>query len=123
MKKFEVIFYEKADGKCPVEDFLLMLDSKMRAKMIGLLEILEEKGNLLREPYSKYIGDGIFEIRCKVGSNISRVLYFFYYGEKIIMTNGFVKKTQKTPKVQIERAKEFRSDYKRRMERENIKAI
>ena len=123
MKKFEVIFYEKADGECPVEEFLLLLDNKMRAKMIGLLEILEEKGNFLREPYSKHVDDGIFEIRCKVGSNISRVLYFFYYGEKIIMTNGFMKKTQKTPTEQIKRAKEFRSDYRRRMESENIKAV
>ena len=50
----------------------------MRAKMVGLLELLEEKGNQLREPYSKSIDDGIFEIRCKVGNNITRVLYFFY---------------------------------------------
>ncbi len=45
MKKFEVVFYEKDDGQCPVEDFMKKLDVKMRAKMVGLLEILEEKGN------------------------------------------------------------------------------
>ena len=79
MTKFEVIFYEKENGDCPVEDFLLSLDMKMKAKMVGLLELLEEYGNQLREPYSKHLDDGIFEIRCKVGSNITRVLYFFYY--------------------------------------------
>ena len=57
---FEVIFYEKVNGDCPVEDFLSGLDVKMRAKMVGLLEILEDKGNTLREPYSKHIDDGIF---------------------------------------------------------------
>lgn len=115
MTKFEVIFYEKENGDCPVEDFLLSLDMKMKAKMVGLLELLEEYGNQLREPYSKHLDDGIFEIRCKVGSNITRVLYFFYYEGKIILTNGFVKKTQKTPPEQIKTAKEFRADYKERM--------
>lgn len=57
------------------------------------------------------LDDGIFELRGKVGSNISRVLYFFYYDGKIILTNGFVKKTQKTPRVEIERVKLYRKDY------------
>ncbi len=115
MTKFEVIFYEKENGDCPVEDFLLSLDMKMKAKMVGLLELLEEYGNQLREPYSKHLDDGIFEIRCKVGSNITRVLYFFYYEGKIKSAHGFVKKTQKTPPEQIKTAKEFRADYKERM--------
>ena len=79
--------------------------------MVGLLEILEEKGNVLREPYSKYLEDGIFELRCKVGSNITRVLYFFYYQGKIILTNGFVKKVQKTPRKEIQVAKARRAEY------------
>lgn len=115
MQKFEVIFYEKENGDCPVEEFLNSLDVKMRAKLVGLLELLEEKGNQLREPYSKLIDDGIFEIRCKVGNNITRLLYFFYYKGKIILTNGFVKKTQKTPLEEIKVAKARRIDYKRRV--------
>ena len=83
--------------------------------MVGLLELLEEKGNQLREPYSKLIEDGIFELRCKVGNNISRVLYFFYYEGKIVLTNGFVKKTAKTPPEEIKLAKERRADFKERM--------
>ena len=117
MTEFEVIFYEKENGDCPVEEFITALDVKMRAKMVGLLELLEEKGNQLREPYSKPIDDGIFEIRCKVGNNITRVLYFFYYEGKIVLTNGFVKKTQKTPPEEIKLAKERRADFKKRMGR------
>jgi phage-related protein len=116
MIKFEVIFYEKENGECPVEEFLNSLDIKMRAKMVGLIELLQEKGNQLREPYSKPIDDGIFELRCKVGNNISRVLYFFYYEGKIVLTNGFVKKTQKTPPEEISLAKERRNDFKKRVE-------
>lgn len=54
-------------------------------------------------------------MRCKVGSDISRVMYFFYVGKKIVMTNGFVKKTQKTPKSEINLAKKYRDDYIERM--------
>lgn len=117
MTKFEVVLYEKANGECPVEEFITSLDMKMQAKMIGLLELLEEKGNQLREPYSKAIDDGIFELRCKVGNNITRILYFFYYEGKIVLTNGFVKKTQKTPAEEIKLAKERRLDFKERMEK------
>jgi len=85
--------------------------------MVGLLELLEEKGNQLREPYSKMLDDGIFEIRCKVGNNITRVLYFFYFEGKIVLTNGFVKKTRKTPINEIKLAKERRADFKERREK------
>ena len=57
----------------------------------------------------------LFEIRCKVGNNISRVLYFFYFEGKIILTNGFVKKTQKTPTEEIQLAQKYRADFKERM--------
>ena len=115
MTDFKIVAYEKENGDCPIEEFMNSLDIKMRAKMIGLFELLEEKGTQLREPYSKMIEDGIFEIRCKVGNNISRVLYFFYFEGKIILTNGFVKKTQKTPTEEIKLAKKYRADFKERM--------
>ena len=54
MTGFTVIAYEKEGGESSVEDFINGLDVKMRAKMYGLLSILQEKGNTLREPYSKY---------------------------------------------------------------------
>mgnify|MGYP000429444094 CR=1 FL=1 len=105
MGPFVVEFYETRDGQRPAEDFLDELDIKMRSKLVMTLKVLQEQGNRLREPYSKHLDDGIFEIRGKVGTDISRVMYFFYYGGRIILTNGFIKKTQKTPKSEIERAK------------------
>lgn len=77
MDKFEVEFYTKDNGEKPAKDFILGLDVKMRAKVLGIIDVLEEKGNQLREPYSKHLEDGIFEIRGKVGTDITRVLYFF----------------------------------------------
>lgn len=99
--EFDVMLYETSNGDCPVQDFLDSLDDKMAAKMYGMIKLLEEYGPALRMPYSEHLQNGIFELRAKVSSNTTRVLYFFYVNKKIILTNGFVKKTQKTPKKGI----------------------
>ncbi|MEI3028206.1 MAG: type II toxin-antitoxin system RelE/ParE family toxin [Ruminococcus sp.] len=78
--------------------------------------MLEIRGNELREPFSKHIEDGIFEIRNKVGYDITRIFYFFVIGQKIILTNGFIKKSQKTPIAEIALAKKYRNDYLNREE-------
>lgn len=111
MQGFEVIFYDKPDGTEPAKDFILSLNVKMQAKIVKEIELLAANGTELREPYSKYIGDNIFELRAKVGSDISRVLYFFFVGRKVILTNGFIKKTDKTPRGEKDRAIRYRQDY------------
>ena len=83
----------------------------MLAKTLRTIDLLEMNGPLLREPYSKPLENGIFELRTKQGSDITRVLYFFVVNKKIILTNGFVKKTQKTPDSEIMLAKKYRKDY------------
>ena len=111
MSDFIVEFYEKENGEQPAKEFLLSADVRMRAKLASMITILQNNGYKLREPYSKHLSDGIFELRAKTGTNIARVLYFFYVGKRIILTNGFVKKTQRTPRSEIERAKAYREDY------------
>jgi phage-related protein len=107
-------FYETENRIIPVEKFLDSLDIKMRAKALKELQILKEFGISLREPYSKSIKDGIFELRIKVATDITRIFYFFYKDNKIILTNGFIKKTQKTPSSEIETAVKYKKDYIRR---------
>lgn len=107
MTSFTIVFYELPNGDSPVEAFLTSLDIPMRAKAVGLLQILQEKGNQL--------GDGIFELRVQSGNNISRILYFFFTGGKIVVTNGFIKKTKRTPVKEIRLAKKYRRDYLERM--------
>ena len=113
---YAVEYFERPDGSRPAEEFILEQDFKMQAKLFMALEFLEERGPMLREPFSKPLGEGVFEIRAKQGSDISRVLYFFVVGKKVILTNGFVKKTQKTPSREIEKAKKYRAEYLNRME-------
>ena len=89
----------------------------MQAKMVRTIAFLQENGSDLREPYSEYLQDGILELRAKVGSNIPRVLYFFFDGKKAIQTHGFIKKTQKTPRKEIDRALRYKEEYFSRKER------
>ncbi len=119
MQNFEILFYKKKDGTEPAKDFILSLDVKMRAKMLRTVVLLRDNGNNLREPESKALGDGIMELRAKVGTDISRVLYFFVVGRKAVLTNGFIKKTQQTPRAAIELAKRYRADHLGRKENDD----
>lgn len=109
----EVEFYELPDGTEPAKEFLDSLDVKLKAKMFREIDLLAENGSELRMPHSKHIDDGIFELRGTVGNNSVRVLYFFFIGGKAVITNGFVKKTQKTPKEALKLAKKYRKNYLR----------
>ena len=116
MNNFTVDFYKELDGTKPLATFIKSLETKLRAKVVANLNLLEEYGNMAREPLSKPLSDGIFEVRTIMGNNIVRVLYFFDEEKVIIATNGFVKKQQKTPQSEIDLAKSRREDYFRRKE-------
>jgi len=111
---FDVEYYKLPNGEKPVEQFINSLDTKMRAKTLGSIDILAEFGNNLREPHSKAIGGGLFELRIKFASDITRIFYFFVVDDKIILTNGFVKKTNKTPPGKIALAQKYKADYEKR---------
>lgn len=78
MKVFEIIPYTKPYGYIIVKEFVFLLPTKMQAKIAMEIDLLEEYGNELGGKYSKHLEDGIFELRIKVASDITRVLYFFY---------------------------------------------
>ena len=71
---YEVLFYDTIDGKCPVQDFLDSLEPKILAKTLRTIDLLETNGPILREPYSKHIQNGLFELRTKQGSDITRIM-------------------------------------------------
>ena len=120
---FEVEFYKLENGERPVISFLNTLDKKMRTKAAMSLQLLEQYGNQLREPQSKYIEAGIFELRIKFSGDITRIFYFFFRDNKIILTNGFIKKTQKTPRSELNKAKKYKLDYERRAANERVAGL
>ena len=113
---YEIDYYKDEKGSCPVADFMDALDVKMRAKLFGRLELLEKYGPLLTMPYGRHLRKGIYELRAVFGSNITRLLYFLADDCRAVVTSGFVKKTQRTPRCEIERALRLRQDWMDRNE-------
>ena len=103
--------YVKKDGTEPVEEFLDSLNVKDEVKMLRCIELLEEFGIHLPGPHKKSLSDGLLELRAKVSTNITRIIYFHYENGRFILLHGFTKKDQKTPIAEIERAKRYREDY------------
>ena len=115
MNKKEVLFYKKPDGECPVETFLDSLPAKAAQRVIWVVRLIEDLERVPSNYFCKMTGtDGLWEFRIKLGSNIFRVFAFFD-GAKVILTNGFIKKSQKTPHQEIERAENFKKDYFQRV--------
>ena len=112
---FYIKFYELENGQKPALDYICKIkDQKLKAKVFRSLKLLESFGNQLGEPDSSFLEDGIFELRTKHSSNIVRTLYFFQKGKVIVVTSSFIKKTQKTPKDEIELAIERKKDYEKK---------
>lgn len=107
MKIREVIAFENH-----FEDFLKEQSIKVQDKIFKIIEAIE---TLERVPanYLKYMEgtDGLYEARIQLSSNIWRVFCFFDDGKLVILLNGFQKKTQKTPKREIERALKLKIKY------------
>ena len=117
--RYEVEFVELENNKKPFEEFVLSLSIDERAKVFETINyFLELKNNNLpiKESLSKHLEDGIFELRTSLYKKIARTLNFYQRGAKIIITHGFIKKTQKTPRREITRAKELREKYNKRLE-------
>lgn len=106
MKKYRTVEFYKSY----FEDFFVTLDNKVKEKFIWTFQLIEEV-EIIPKKYLKHIGEGIYEIRVKQGSNIFRVFAFFEENKIIIAVNGFVKKTQKTPKGEIQKAIKIRREY------------
>lgn len=108
------IEYVELDNKKPFEEFVLGLAVKERAKIFETINYFLELKNRnlpIKESLSKYLEDGIFELRTYLRDKIARSLYFYQKGRRIIITHGFIKKTQKTPRKEIEKAKALRIQY------------
>ena len=113
---FNVEFYETQDGKSQIWEFLEDLrikaatskDARIQHKQASLyIELLQQNGTRLNENITKHLEDGIWELR--PGNN--RVFYFFFQDNTFVLLHQFRKKTQKTPKREIEKAKRERDDY------------
>lgn len=109
-----VEFYRNDKGKEPVAEFLDSLSLTTRAKIIRLIDLLSKKGVLLKEPYTRKVKGKIRELRVKDKEGAVRILYFSFTGKRFILLHGFIKKTNKTPKDDIEIAEKRMNDFLQR---------
>src|SRR6266540_2416446 len=110
--EFTVEFYETEAGKCPVEEFLLKLKAKdpddFAAVAAGLEKLRYREYH--REPLSKALGSGLFELR-HVGKLNTRVMGFFRQGRRVIAAHGDRKKGQAIPRRDLDTARERMRDW------------
>lgn len=98
MAPYSCFYFTTESGDSPVEKFIDSLDYKTQRKFFFKKGLLQEFGPRLPYPHAKRISDDIYELRLEGVEGSIRVLYFFFYKNEIIFTNGFVKKSNRTPK-------------------------
>ena len=105
-------FYETAAGNKPVKKFLNTVDAEVREELITAMEYIERNKNVSSSLFCKMRSTrDLWEVRVRVNKNIYRILCFFDGAKLIIAAAGFQKKTQKTPKEEIETAHRRQKDY------------
>jgi len=108
----QVGFYKTIAGNSPVKEFLDSLPGKVAQKITWVLSIIEDFDIIPTKYFKKLEGTaGIYECRIDFGGNTYRLLGFFHLGSFVILTNGFMKKTQKTPKEEIELSERRKKDF------------
>jgi len=110
---WEIEYYQTAAGSVPVAEFIDALSPQAKAKYIRSLELLEQYGLLLREPWAKNI-QGIpklRELRFTSFGEIYRIFFFPVIGRKLILLHGFKKKSQETPRRELQTAEARMKDY------------
>lgn len=110
---YEVEFYVDDKGRCPTDEFLDSLPEKHLARVHAYLDLLEQGGPNLARPYADALADKIRELRPAFGRHEYRLLYFFS-GRTVVITHGFLKKSDKVPGNEIERALRCMDDWRAR---------
>lgn len=113
--EWSVVFYRDERGGSPVRDFPAGLDIEVEASMGWAIERLRERNVLAQEPLVRRLEGKLWELRRESRTNIYRLIYFFFQGRRIVFVHGFQKKTQRTPRQEIETA---RARYARFLELE-----
>lgn len=110
-----IVFYRDAADRSPFEEFLDRLPAKDAQKVTWTLRLIEEFDVIPGTYFKKLVNtDGIWEVRARVGSNAYRILCFFHKSSIVVLTNGFRKKTQKTPPGEIRLAETRKNEWLRR---------
>jgi phage-related protein len=112
---WRVAFYEDAVGDAPVERFLDGLTEKQRAKLVGLIKMLQDYGPTLPFPYSSQVRGRIRELRTQLGKTRLRILYFADANQEFQLLHGVVKDTQKLDESDINTGERRMADHVKKL--------
>lgn len=113
---YEIEFYEDKNGKSEIADYIKELNTKAATskecrinfnKIVAYMDMLEELGTRVGEPVTKHLDGEIWELRPLK----NRFLYAYYKDNRFLILHHFIKRTQKTPKHEIEQARRNLKDY------------
>ncbi len=111
----EIRFYRTESGARPIEEFLDSLSGKQAQKVAWVLQLIEEMEIIPVQYFKKLVNtDNLWEVRVQAGNNIFRLLGFLDGDQLVVLNHGFQKKTQKTPKKEIQIAEVRKKDYLKR---------
>jgi hypothetical protein len=102
--------YRTAAAHSPIRGFIDDLDKDAQADALALIRLAEEYGNRLREPHSKALGGGLFELR----RNQVRMFYIFEPGRIVRLLSGVVKKQDRIPPAVLEQARAYQREWEER---------
>lgn len=117
--KYRVDFYRTQRGDIPAREFIDGLPNKLNAKIWQSIGLLKTEGLDLSAPLVKKITgkqyEGLYELRIKQGTDAARIFYFMAVKDSFVLLHGFLKKSNKTPSTELQRAKRYKSDYESRL--------
>ena len=111
-KALRLEFYVSTENKAPAEEWLESQSDSRQSKFAALFAWMGDHGKIWNERKFKHLTDSdqIFEFKSEDG----RILCFFFVGKRLILTHGFAKQGDKTPKGEIKRAEDIKADFTRR---------
>ncbi len=98
-------------GQRPVDEWVLGLSADARAEVAHVIDLLEAHGPTLGMPHARSLGDGLWELRARERDGIYRVIYFHWFRRTFGLLHGFTKRTQRTPRREIEVARARRATW------------
>lgn len=100
--QWKINYYYNRNNKSPLKEWLDEIGNEPKAEIFRIFEMLSKYGIELGLPFVRHIENKIYEVRAKDKSGIYRVLYFAHTDKVFVMLHGFQKKTQATPRKEIE---------------------
>lgn len=109
-----IIFYTSPSGASPVVAFLESLDQPTQTRLAAAIEQLRLRNVTARLPLVRHLEGKLWELRVESRTNIFRIMYVFVTGRQIVLLHGFAKKTQQTPRRELQTALTRLADYEAR---------